>query len=216
MRTTDDKLIAINVLLEPDRTMTDKSKSLNARLRENYRAGYELDATHMPHVTLLQRFVRVKDFDAATAAITKVLVAEQPTEMKLTIKSLDYVMFAGLGATVLVVERAPELVRLHHKITDAVAPFSVSGGTAAAFVGAKAIAETVAWVETFVPKSSGENYLPHVTAGVATEAFLKQLKAAPFETFTFRLDGLAVFQVGNFGTAAKKLWEYQPNGPLPS
>jgi hypothetical protein len=32
MRTTDDKLIAINVLLEPDRTMTDKSKSLNARL----------------------------------------------------------------------------------------------------------------------------------------------------------------------------------------
>ena len=37
MRTTDDKLIAINVLLEPDRTMTDKSKSLNARLRETYR-----------------------------------------------------------------------------------------------------------------------------------------------------------------------------------
>ena len=216
MRTTDDKLIAIDVLLEPDRTMTDKSKSLNARLRENYRAGYELDATHMPHVTLLQRFVRAKDFDAVTAAITKVLVAEQPTEMKLTTKSLDYVMFAGLAVTVLVVERAPELVRLHHKITDAVAPFLVSGGTAAAFVGAKAIAETVDWVETFVPKSSGENYLPHVTAGVATEAFLKQLKAAPFQTFTFRPDGVAVYQVGNFGSAAKKLWEYQPNGPLPS
>jgi hypothetical protein len=216
MRTTDDKLIAIDVLLEPDRRMIDKSKSLNARLRENYRAGYELDATHMPHVTLLQRFVRAKDFDAVTAAITKVLVAEQPTEMKLTTKSLDYVMFAGLAVTVLVVERAPELVRLHHKITDAVAPFSVSGGTAAAFVGAKAIAETVDWVETFVPKSSGENYLPHVTAGVATEAFLKQLKAAPFQTFTFRPDGVAVYQVGNFGSAAKKLWEYQPNGPLPS
>jgi 2'-5' RNA ligase superfamily len=209
MRTTDDKLIAIDVLLEPDRTMTDKSKSLNARLRENYRAGYELDATHMPHVTLLQRFVRAKDFDAVTAAITKVLVAEQPTEMKLTTKSLDYVMFAGLAVAVLVVERAPELVRLHHKITDAVAPFSVSGGTAAAFVGAKAIAETVDWVETFVPKSSGENYLPHVTAGIATEAFLKQLKAAPFEPFAFWPDALAVFQIGNFGTAARKLWEYQ-------
>jgi hypothetical protein len=170
----------------------------------------------MPHVTLLQRFVRAKDFDAVTAAITKILVAEQPTEMEFTTKSLDYVMFAGLAVAFLVVERAPELVRLHHKITDAVAPFSVSGGTAAAFVGAKAIAETVDWVETFVPKSSGENYLPHVTAGIATEAFLKQLKAAPFETFTFRSDGLAVFQVGNFGTAAKKLWEYQPNGSLPS
>jgi hypothetical protein len=216
MRATDDKLIAIDVLLEPDRTMTDKSKSLNAQLRENYQAGYALDATHMPHVTLLQRFVRAKDFDAVTAAITKVLVAEQPTAMKLTTKSIDYVRFAGLAVAVLVVERTPELVRLHHKITDAVAPFSVCGGTPAAFVGAEAVAETVDWVETFVPKSSGENYLPHVTAGIATEVFLKQLKAAPFEPFAFRPDALAVFQIGNFGTAAKKLWEYQPNGSLPS
>jgi hypothetical protein len=68
-------MYAIDVLLEPDRTMADKTKSLNARLRENYRAGYELDTTHVPHVTLLQRFVRAKDFDAVTAAITKVLAA---------------------------------------------------------------------------------------------------------------------------------------------
>jgi hypothetical protein len=59
--------------------------------------------------------------------------------MKLTTKSLDYVMFAGLAVAVLVVERTPELVRLHHKIIDAVAPFSVSGGTAAAFVGHQAV-----------------------------------------------------------------------------
>jgi hypothetical protein len=212
---TDNKLIAIDVLLEPDRTMTDRSRVINARLRENYPSGYELDAAHVPHVTLLQRFVRAKDLNAVITAITKVLVAEQPTEMKLTTKSLDYVMFAGLAVTVLVVDRASELVRLHYKITDAVAPFSVSGGTAAAFIGAKAIAETVDWVETFVPKASGENYLPHVTAGVATETFLKQLKAAPFEPLTFKADGVAVYHVGNFGTAAKKLWEYSLHKPLP-
>ena len=125
-------------------------------------------------------------------------------------------MFAGLAVAVLVVERTSELVRLHNKITDAVAPFSVSGGTPAAFVGADAVAGTVDWVETFVPKSSGENYSPHITAGIATEAFLEQLKAPPFEPFPFRPDALAVFQIGNFGTAAKKLWEYQPNGSLPS
>lgn len=211
MGTADYKLIAIDVLLEPDRSMTDESKAINARLRENYQEGYALDATNIPHVTLLQRFVRAQDFDALTAAITKVLVAEQPTAMKLITKSLDYVRFAGLAVGVLVVERTPELVRLHHKITDAVAPFSARGGTPAAFVDAEAVAGTVDWVETFVPKSSGENYLPHVTAGVATETFLKQLKAAPFEPFEFWPDALAVFQIGNFGTAAKKLWEYQPN-----
>jgi hypothetical protein len=205
--TADGKLIAIDVLLEPDRTMIGKSNALNARLRENYPAGYELDATHVPHVTLLQRFVRAKDLDAVTAAIAKVLAAEQPTELKLKTKSLEYVMWGGVAVTALVVERTPELMRLHHNIIDAVAPFSVSGGTAAAFVGAEANAESVGWVETFVPKSSGENYLPHVTVGVATEAFLKQLKGAPFETFTFRPDGVAVYQLGDFGTAAKKLWQ---------
>src|SRR5882757_333648 len=114
MGIANDKLIAIDVLLEPDWAMTDKSKSLNARLRESYQAGYALDATLMPHVTLLQRFVRARDFDAVTAAITKVLVAEQPPAMKLAIKSLDYVRFEGLAVAVLVVERAPELVHLHH------------------------------------------------------------------------------------------------------
>ena len=95
MGTNDDELIAIDVLLKPDRSMTDKSKSINARLRENYQAGYALDATHMPHVTLLQRFVRAKDFDAVTAAITQVPLAEQPTAMKLRTSSLDYVRFEG-------------------------------------------------------------------------------------------------------------------------
>lgn len=216
MPSADENLIAIDVLLQPDLAMTEKSKFINARLRENYRAGYELDAAHMPHVTLLQRFVRIEDLKAVFAAITKVLVAEQPAEMKLTTKSLDYVMFAGLAVTVLVVERDPELVRLHHKITDAVAPFSVSGGTAAAFADANAIAETVDWVETFVPKASGANYLPHLTAGAATETFVKQLKAAPFEPLTFKSDGVAVYQVGNFGTAAKKLWEQPLHKTLPS
>lgn len=209
MAPVDDKLIAIDVLLEPDQTMIGKSNALNARLRENYRAGYELDATHAPHVTLLQRFVRAKDFEAVTAAVTKVLAAERPAALKLKAKGLDYVVWGGLAVTVLVVERTPELMRLHQKIIDAVAPFSVSGGTAAAFVGAEANAETIGWVDTFVPKSSGENYIPHVTAGTAQEAFVKQLKAVPFEAFTFKPDGVAVYQLGNFGTAAKKLWQSQ-------
>ena len=115
---------------------------------------------------------------------------------------------------VLIVERTTELMWLHHRIIDAVAPFSVSGGTPAAFVGAEAVAGTVDRVETFVPKASGDNYSPHITAGIANEAFLKQLKAAPFEPFAFWPDALAIFQIGNFGTAAKKLWEYQPNGSL--
>jgi len=35
------------------------------------------------------------------------------------------------------------------------------------------------------------------------------MKAEPFEGFTFKVNGVAIYQLGNFGTASKKLWEYQ-------
>ncbi len=207
MQSSNDALIAIDVLLEPDPAMVRKANALNARLRGDYPAGYELDATHAPHVTLLQRFVRAKDLDAVTAALTRVLTAERPTALTLKAKGIDYVMWGGVAVTVVVVERTPELMRLHQKVIDAVAPFSRGGGTAEAFVGGDANAETIGWVQTFVPKSAGENYLPHVTSGVASEVFVKQLKAAPFEAFSFKPADVAVYQLGNFGTASKKLWQ---------
>src|SRR6266568_4036395 len=40
MQTTSDNLIAIDVLIEPDQTMLEKSNAINARLRENYSTGY--------------------------------------------------------------------------------------------------------------------------------------------------------------------------------
>src|SRR4051794_23685544 len=208
MGAAQQELIAIDVLLVPDQATIDKSMSLNAQLRANYPAGYALDATRIPHVTLLQRFVPAKDFEAVCAIITKVLDDEPPTAMTLTTTSIDSVSFEGLAVAVLVVERTPELMRLHQKITDAVVPLSVGGGSPAAFADSKVAAGTIDWVETFVPRSSGENYQPHVTAGIAAETFVKQLKAAPFLPFAFKADGLAVFQLGNFGTAARKLWEY--------
>jgi hypothetical protein len=128
--------------------------------------------------------------------------------MTLTATSIDSVSFEELAVAVLVIERTPELMRLHQKVTDVVVPFSVDGGSPAAFADSTVAAGTVDWVETFVPKSSGENYQPHITAGIATEPFVAQLKAAPFLPFAFKADALAVFQIGNFGTAARKLWEY--------
>ena len=73
--------------------------------------------------------------------------------------------------TTFLVERTSELMRLHQKVIDAVAPFPVSGGTAAAFIHTPSYAEIVGYVEQFVPKSSGKDYMPHVTLGVAHEDF---------------------------------------------
>jgi hypothetical protein len=90
----------------------------------------------------------------------------------------------------------------------------VDGGTAAAFSTNRALPkidqDIVDYVEYFVRNSSGENYHPHVTIGVAHEGFVKRLQAEPFERFIFRPAGLAIDQLGNFGTAQKKLWEWKP------
>jgi 2'-5' RNA ligase len=205
-RPTADTLIAIDVLLLPDQTMTDKANAINARLRGDYPAGYSLDATHSPHVTLLQRFVRVKDLDAVTAAVANVLATERPTALKLKATGLLSQIWNGVALTAIVVERTPELARLQQKITDAVAPFAASGGTEAAFIDTPKGADIVTYVEAFVPKSSGTAYMPHVTVGTATEVFVKKMKAEPFDAFTFSPSGVAIYQLGNFGTASKKLW----------
>jgi hypothetical protein len=66
-------------------------------------------------------------------------------------------------------------------------------------------AALIQYVSTFVPKMSGENFNPHVSTGVAPTAYLDAMLAEPFKPFTFSPAGAAIYQLGPFGTAAKKL-----------
>ena len=70
----------------------------------------------------------------------------------------------------------------------------------------------IQYVSTFVPKASGEKFNPHVSTGVAPKEYLDKMLAEPFESFTFSPAGAAVYQLGPFGTAAKKLkeWDLKP------
>ncbi len=69
-------------------------------------------------------------------------------------------------------------------------------------------ASLIQYVSTFVPKMSEENFNPHVSTGVAPTAYLDQMLEEPFERFTFSPTGAAVYQLGPFGTAAKKLKQF--------
>ena len=93
------------------------------------------------------------------------------------------------------------------------APFTVESGDSAAFVTTPddPVIDPllIQYVSTFVPKSTGEHFNPHVSTGLAPKTYLDKLLAEPFEKFTFFPAGAAVYQLGQFGTAAKKLksWE---------
>jgi hypothetical protein len=64
------------------------------------------------------------------------------------------------------------------------------------------------YVSTFVQNAAGEKFNPHVSTGTGPLADLDNLLAEPFEPFTFSPEGAAVYQLGPFGTAAKKLREF--------
>ena len=202
-------VIAIDVALEPDATMIQRAKAANDRLRKVYPEGFALDATHNPHITMLQQFVRTADLDKVYAAVAEALAGEKPTSWKLKAFKYYYIPVPPIGLAGIVVEPTDDLLRLQQKIIDAVLPFTVKTGTAAAFVSTEDGRDIqpflIDYVTNFISTGSGKTFNPHVTIGVASETYLKAMLAEPFESFTFSPAGAAVYHLGTFGTARKEL-----------
>ena len=207
---------AIDILLEPDATMLQHAEAVNARLLKVYPKGFALDATHRPHITMIQRFVRTADLDKVYAAAGQVLARANVTAMKLEAFKYYYIPSKDIGLSGIVAKPTPELLKLQADLIAAVTPFTVETGTSAAFVTTPddPVIDPflIQYVSAFVPKASGEHFNPHVTTGVALREYLDKMLAEPFESFTFSPAGAAVYQLGQFGTASKKLkeWDLRP------
>jgi hypothetical protein len=209
---------AIDILLEPDATMLKHAEANNARLLKVYPKGFALDAAHRLHITMIQRFVRTADLVKVYAAAEKVFASANVTGMKLEAFKYYYAPGKDVGVAGIVARSTPELLKLQQDLIAAVAPFTVEIGTMAAFVSAHddptLDAIMIEYVSTFVPKYSGEHFSPHVSTGVASREYLDKMLAEPFKPFTFSPAGAAVYQLGQFGTAAKKLKEWKVISPL--
>ena len=107
----------------------------------------------------------------------------------------------------------PELLKLQQEMIAAVTPFTVETGPIGAFTAPQDSPADdellIRYVSTFVPKQTGEHYNPHVSIGVAPRDYLDKMITEPFEAFTFSPAGAAVYHLGPFGTAAKKLKEWK-------
>ncbi len=209
-----DGVTAIDIALEPDATMIRRADAANARLRAVFPKGYALDATHRPHITLLQRYVRTEDLDHVYEAAGKALANSGFGTFQLTAD--QYVVFPSKDHASLVigVQATDQLRELQQELVDAVAPYTVKSGSAAAFFTTPDdpdIAQsTINIVTTFVPNATGRNFHPHVTVGVATADDLRRLVSEPFEPFVFSPVAASVYQLGNYGTARKELKTRKP------
>jgi hypothetical protein len=211
-------ITAIDILLEPDATMLRHAAANNARLLKVYPKGFALDATHQPHITLIQRFVRTADLDKVYAAAGDVFAGANLSSMKLEAFKYYYAPTTDVGVAGIVARPTSQLLKLQQDLIAAVAPFTVETGPWTAFITTADDpnnAGLIDYVSTFVPKMTGEHFNPHVSTGVAPRAYLDTMLAEPFMPFTFSPAGAAVYQLGQFGTAAKllKKWELREKHP---
>ena len=128
---------AIDIALEPDATMIQHAQADNARLLKAFPKGFALDATHHPHISMLQQFVRTADLEKVDAAVDKVFATEKPTSWKLKAYKYYYIPSPPIGLAGIVVEPTEDLHRLQQELIDAVTPFTVKTGTPAAFMATR-------------------------------------------------------------------------------
>jgi len=200
---------AIDIALEPDATMIQHARDANARLLKDFPKGFTLDATHHPHISMLQQFVRTDDLDKVYAAANAVMAKEKPTTWRLKAFKYYYIPSPPIGLAGIVVEPTKDLHRLQDELIAAVKPYTVKTGTPAAFFsdeGGRDIQKfLISYVGNFVSDAAGKRFNPHVTIGVGTETYLNKMLAESFPSFTFSAAGASVYQLGTFGTARKEL-----------
>jgi len=209
-------ITAVDILLEPDATMLRHAQDNNARLLKVFPNGFALDEAHRPHITLLQRFVRTADLDQVYVAAEKVIAGASVTRMQLETFKYYYSPGKDVGVAGIVIRGTPALLTLQQELIASVAPFTVATGPIDAFTAPHDDpandALLIGYVSTFVPKQTGDQFSPHVSTGVAPRDYLDKMLAEPFAPFTFSPMGAAVYQLGPFGTAARKLkeWNLKP------
>ena len=207
-----ESITAIDILLEPDATMLQHSADNNARLLKEFPNGFSLDAMHTPHITMLQCFVPTANLEKIYAAAGQVLAKAKVKSIKLEAFKYYYAPAGATGVAGICAKPTTEILKLQADIIAAVKPYLAETGPIGAFTAPHdnpAIdAALIGYVSTFVPKMSGENFNPHVSTGVAPVAYLDAMLAEPFANFTFSAAGAAVYQLGPFGSAAKKLRQF--------
>lgn len=204
-----DTTIAIDVLLIPSEAMYSQALQLNSEINQNNPETIKLDENHVPHITLLQGFIKEKDLQKVTDKLKGLY--ETIAQDSLKAESFYYDNEKDESFAMVRIERSKQLLELHEKIVALVKPYILKNASEAAFVqnpDNSAISEsTQQYVPNFIAKYSHENFDPHISLGVAQKTILDSLAQRVFKPIHFKASSLSVYQLGDHGTAQKLLWK---------
>ena len=198
---TSEEIMVVDVALLLPEPVQERVRGINAALWAQEKDGFRFDATHLPHITLVQLFVQQKNLPALVKSIDSVL--RSVSQLLLRVVGIGR---AGTTSHFLL-ERMPELQDLHEKLMDAVAPLEEPPGTTAAFFasGEPARPSDVEWVAQYRSQASRNNYWPHITLGVGSP---KESPKELMEPFDFAASRVALCHLGRFCTCRAVLHEW--------
>jgi hypothetical protein len=206
-----NQIIAVDILLKPDEALAVAAKSVNVRLRRGFPAGFSLDRSHATHISLLQVYIHASDLERVEQAVALTLKQTKLSSLHGRAGGYETTPWSGLMMVSIGIKGNRDLMKFQSQVTKAVAAFSVSTGTADAFftdADAPTIdAQTIAYVENFIPTQTGAKYKPHVSVGVAPHNVAQNAQAQTWRPFDFGVKSVAIYQLGNYCTARKRLWQ---------
>jgi hypothetical protein len=214
-------LTAIDILVNPDDETISRAKAVNERLRQSVPTGYALDASHQPHITTLQRYVRTADLELAFDAVEKAIAFTDISALGYEAAQIAHLDWGipGQGLTGFVVKANQAVLDFQATLLANVSPYVGTDGTAAAYFTDDSDPDinetTLNWVGDYVPNQIGAKYTPHISLGFATLDDLKVIEAEPFKAFTVHPASIAIYHLGNNGTARNLLKRYKLTNAWP-
>ena len=185
-------LVALDVAILPPPEVMARAIAYSAALPAASAERLELDAAHLPHITLTQLFVRHDELDTVGTEIDDVLADQQPLDIQITGGGQS-------GRTVwLTVERSAELLDLHRRLMASLRGLERGGGDTHAFFDGSGRVGDVRWVAGFRQQSSFRAFTPHITLGHGE-------RAPEVEPFQFEAVTVAACHLGRFCTCRRIL-----------
>jgi hypothetical protein len=208
------EVMAVNVLLLPDQESSGRAVRINGLLRQSDPSGFTLDASHLPHISVLQGYVEAKSLPAIYRAVERLSTELPLTGRQLTVLGLEHKAWGNQEITNIKVAKTPELEAFQAHLVSALSPYLAKTGDGSAFLSSTrdpdVDQETIEYVRAFVQKHTGAAFEPHITVGISDAETARKVTAQQGAPPKLTLASVAVFQLGNVGTARKELWRQSP------
>ena len=185
-----DKIVAIDVALQPDFTVGGRS-----------------DVVRGP-ITLVRQFVRASEVHDVAAQVAFVMATTRLQDLNLRSAGYHSGIWNGVAGTAIVLDATPDLRRLEERMADALRPFRMAPDEAEDFIatpdGSEMNDATIAAIQRYLAEAGGVNYRPHIVVGPAQSDAAK----APAQPVEFRSVTAAIYQLGSIGSAPRVLWTW--------